>query len=88
MSESTVATVRDSDGRLHFASRSSAFVQDGLANGDLTEVEVNQDGATDAASGDGADAGSPDGGSGDGQRDSGPADGETQSRVAKSKLGR
>lgn len=73
-SESTVAVVRDSDGITHYAARSSAFVQDGLANGELTEVEASR-GATDASPGDGSDTGNTDDGSGDGERNAGSGDG-------------
>lgn len=62
MSEPAVAMVRDQDGTVHYAARASEFVQKGLADGSLTEVE-EADGATDASPGDGVDTGRRRGGS-------------------------
>lgn len=56
MSESAVAIVQDAEGLVHYASRYSKFIQDGLADGTLTEVEEAQD-AADAAPSDDPDTG-------------------------------
>jgi hypothetical protein len=55
MTESTVAVVRDKNGLVHHAARASDFVQDGLASGELVDMEVERANAADAATGDSAD---------------------------------
>lgn len=56
MTENTVAILRDQDGRIHYAARGSAFVQNGLASGELTDVEAERGTPTDAPTSDREDA--------------------------------
>lgn len=55
MSDSTVAVVRDVTGAIHFSSRTSQFVRDGLADGTLTDVEESREAPADAPNSDRAD---------------------------------
>jgi len=55
MSESAVAVVRDRDGTVHYAARSSQFVQNGLADGKLIDVEAEREDSADAPDSDSGD---------------------------------
>lgn len=72
MADPNIAVVRDADGVVHHGSRfTSTFIQEGLADGSLTEVADGD--ASDAQDGDGVDSGAGNAGSGDGK----PAAGRT-----------
>jgi hypothetical protein len=73
-----IAVVRDKDGTVHYASRTSPFVVDGLADGSLVDTEAEEGSnaaAEDAAAGDNLDSGKRNRrGSGDRQREASSAD--------------
>jgi hypothetical protein len=75
MADPNIAVVRDADGVVHHGSRfTSVFIQEGLADGSLTEVTDGD--ASDAQDGDGVDTGAGDTGSGDGEPATGHRDGD------------
>lgn len=93
MPESSVAVVRDREGRVHYAARASNWLQTGLANGDLTEVgaaeEVEGAPTADAEAGDGDNTGKRRRGSSDRPRDTRRPDDDTErAGVVEPKLGR
>ncbi len=81
MADSNIAVVRDADGVVHHGSRfTSVFIQEGLADGSLTEVTDGD--ASDAQDGDGVDTGAGNTGSGDGEPSTGRANGGDDAGVA------
>jgi hypothetical protein len=78
MTEPNTIVVVDQQGTQHWASRQSAFVKDGLADGSLTEV----DDAPVPAPGEDLDAGDTDSRSGDGEPDAGDTDSRDSDSVA------
>jgi len=79
----SVITVYDSDGRVYFATPTSKFVADGLADGTLTErptakTEEVTDGTDTGSTGDDPKPGTADGG--DGSEDGAPGPGGTGRR--------
>lgn len=81
MADPNIAVVRDADGVIHHGSRyTSTFIQEGLADGTLTEVADGD--ASDAPDGDGVDTGTDHSGSGDGEPAAGDSDGDDDEGVA------
>lgn len=81
MADPNIAVVRDADGLIHHGSRyTSVFIQEGLADGSLTEVTDGD--ASDAQDGDGVDTGAGHNGSGDGEPAAGDPDGDGDEGVA------
>lgn len=86
---SEIARVRDREGRVHHAARESKFVQDGLSNGSLVDIDKEAaDATTDAKNGDDLNTRSADGGSGDRERAAGNPDDSDSEGVAKPKTRR
>lgn len=66
---SEIVRVRDRDGRVHHSARESKFVQEGLRDGSLVDLDKEAtDAAADAQNGDDLNSGTSNGGSGQRQR--------------------
>jgi hypothetical protein len=66
---SEIARVRDREGRVHSSARESKFVQEGLSDGSLVDLDKEaEDAAADAQNGNDLDAGTVNSGSGKRER--------------------
>lgn len=86
---SEIARVRDGEGRVHFASRDSKFVKEGLSDGSLVDLDKEvPSAATDAQDSDDLNAGGIDPGPGERERAAGIADVGDNEGVAEPKARR
>lgn len=77
-----ISVLRDTSGAIYYTATDSPFAQNGVASGELTDVEEVRGAPSDDHTGDDHDAGAGDRGPDVRQRGTGPADGAGAAGVA------